>query len=188
MTMVSTVHLMLDEIGPIGIREALEKASCEHEDSLMPSHLDEESLVRANAQFWEQMLGMQMDTVPFAEEFCVDPGHVLVSVGLFGNWNGRIEVRMARNLADMATAAMLMQPVEAVVEADTLDATREIVNMIGGLLKSALPQPCSMTVPESAIATERLCSVLHGENTLTVAFRHEAGGLLVRVREEEAAS
>ena len=53
-----------------------------------------------------------------------------MSVGLFGNWNGRIEVRMARNLADMATAAMLMQPVEAVVEADTLDATREIVNMI----------------------------------------------------------
>ena len=88
----------------------------------------------------------------------------------------------------MATAAMLMQPVEAVVEADTLDATREIVNMIGGLLKSSLPQPCSMTVPESAIATERLCSVLHGENTLTVAFRHEAGGLLVRVREEQAAS
>ncbi|MDR3752677.1 MAG: chemotaxis protein CheX [Terracidiphilus sp.] len=154
----------------------------------MPSRLDEQSLVRANAQFWEQMLGMQMDTVPFAEEFCVDPGHVLVSVGLFGNWNGRIEVRMARNLADMATAAMLMQPVEAVVEADTLDATREIVNMIGGLLKSALPQPCSMTVPESAIATDRLCSVLHGENTLTVAFRHEAGGLLVRVREEVAAS
>jgi hypothetical protein len=34
----------------------------------MPSHLDEQSLVRANAQFWEQMLGMQMDTVPFAED------------------------------------------------------------------------------------------------------------------------
>jgi chemotaxis protein CheX len=150
----------------------------------MRTHLDEESLVRANAQFWEQMLGMQMDTVPFAEEFCVDAGHVLVSVGLFGNWNGRIEVRMARNLADTATAAMLMQPVEDVVEADTLDATREIVNMIGGLLKSSLPQPCSMTVPESAIATERLCSVLHGENTITVAFRHEAGGLLVRVQEK----
>ena len=38
----------------------------------MRTHLDEQSLVRANAQFWEQMLGMQMDTVPFAEEFCVD--------------------------------------------------------------------------------------------------------------------
>ena len=188
MTMVCAVHLMHDENCPIGIRAAPEEASCEREDSLMPSHLDEQSLVRANAQFWEQMLGMQMDTVPFAEDLCVDIGHILVSVDILGMWKGRIEVRMARNLADMATAAMLMQPVEAVVEADTLDATREIVNMIGGLLKSALPQPCSMTVPESAIAAERLCSVLHGENTLTVAFRHEAGGLLVRVREEQAAS
>jgi hypothetical protein len=60
----------------------------------------------------------------------VDIGHILVSVDILGTWNGRIEVRIARNLADMATAAMLMQPVEAVVEADTLDATREIVNMI----------------------------------------------------------
>jgi chemotaxis protein CheX len=174
--------------GPIGITQAQEKAGCEHEDSLMRTHLDEESLVRANAQFWEQMLGMQMDTVPFTEDFCVGIGHVLVSVDLLGMWKGRIEVRMARNLADTATAAMLMQSLEAVVEADTLDATREIVNMIAGLLKSSLPQPCSMTVPESAIATEKLCSLLQGENTLTVAFQHETGGLLVRVREEQAPS
>jgi chemotaxis protein CheX len=153
----------------------------------MPTHLDEESLVRANAQFWEQMLGMQMETVPFAEDLCVGAGHVLVSVDLSGIWNGRIEVRMAKDLAHAATAAMLMQPADEVGEADTLDATREIVNMIAGLLKSSLPQPCSMTVPESAIVTEMLCSRLHAKNTLTVAFRHATGGLLVRVREEENA-
>jgi CheY-specific phosphatase CheX len=149
----------------------------------MQFHLDEESLVRANTQFWEQMLGMQMETVPFAEEFCVSPGHVVVSVNLFGVWNGRIEVRMAKELAQATTAAMLMQPVETVVEADTLDATREVVNMIAGILKTSLP-PSSMTVPESEISDEQLCSRMHGENTLTVAFRHEFGGLLVRVREE----
>ena len=73
----------------------------------MQFHIDEESLVRANAQFWEQMLGMQMETVPFAEEFCVNPGHVVVSVNLKGEWNGRIEVRMAKELAQATTAAML---------------------------------------------------------------------------------
>ena len=151
----------------------------------MQTHIDEESLVRANAQFWEQMLGMQMETVPFAEDYCVDAGHVLVSVGLWGTWNGRVEVRLEKDLAHAATAAMLMQPVDTVCEADTLDATREIVNMIAGILKSSLP-PCSMTVPESAIVTERLCSRLHAGNTLTVAFRHEIGGLLVRVGEEDA--
>jgi chemotaxis protein CheX len=152
----------------------------------MRNHLDEESLVRANAQFWEQMLGMEMEPVPFTEDFYVGAGHVLVSVDLSGMWKGRIEVRMAMDLANAATAAMLMQPLETVIEADTLDATREIANMIAGLLKSSLPQPCSMTIPESAIATERLCSRLHAKNTLTVAFRHAIGGLLVRVREEES--
>jgi chemotaxis protein CheX len=163
---------------------AQEKTCRERKDSLLQTHLEEESLVRANAQFWEQMLGMQMETVPLAREYCVGAGHVLASVNLSGMWKGRIEVRMAMDLANAATAAMLMQPVDEVVEADTLDATREIVNMIAGLLKSSLPQPCSMTVPESAIATERLCSRLYAEDTLTVAFRHAIGGLLVRVRQE----
>lgn len=150
----------------------------------MQTHLNEELLVRANAQFWEQMLGIEMETVPPAEELCVDAGHVLLSVELSGMWNGRIEVRLARDLALVATAAMLMQPAETVGEADTLDAAREIVNMIAGLLKSSLPQPCSMTIPESAVATEQLCALLHGSGTLTVAFRHASGGLLLRVREK----
>jgi len=88
----------------------------------------------------------------------------------------------------MATAAMLMQPVEAVVEADTLDATREIVNMIGGLLKSALP---SAVLHDGSRVGDCSGEALLGaawEKQLTVAFRHEAGGLLVRVREEVAAS
>jgi CheY-specific phosphatase CheX len=152
----------------------------------MQTHPDEQLLVHANAQFWEQMLGMQMETVPSAEEYCVSPGHVLVSVSLSGEWNGRIEVRLAKELAQATTAAMLMQPVETVSEADMLDATREVVNMIAGILKASLP-PSSMTVPDSAIANELLCARLHGENTLTVAFRNETGGLLVRVQEQNSA-
>jgi hypothetical protein len=40
----------------------------------MRTHLNEEPLMRANAQFLEQMRGMQMDTVPFTENFCVGIG------------------------------------------------------------------------------------------------------------------
>jgi hypothetical protein len=65
---------MLSENGPIGMREAQEKARCEREDSQMRTHLNEEPLMRANAQFLEQMRGMQMDTVPFTENFCVGIG------------------------------------------------------------------------------------------------------------------
>jgi hypothetical protein len=79
---------------------------------------------------------------------------------------------------------MLMQSPDVVSESDTLDAIREIANMIGGVIKSSLPRPCAMALPESGVAEEGLCNEPHTEATLTVAFRHATGGLLVKVREE----
>lgn len=151
----------------------------------MRVRLDSESLVKASSQFWEQMLNMHLEPLPESEVFCVSPGHLLGCVNLSGVWKGRIEVRLAEGLALAATSAMLMQPLEAVGEADTLDAIREIANMIAGGIKSALPRPCSMTVPESAVANESLCTRPSSDDTLTVAFSHESGGLMVRVWEEE---
>jgi hypothetical protein len=80
---------------------------------------------------------------------------------------------------------MLMQPVETVGPADMLDATREIANMIAGVIKSSLPRPCTMTVPESIIEPERVCESQRTEDTLAVGFRHTDGDLMVRVSEHE---
>jgi hypothetical protein len=65
---------------------------------------------------------------------------------------------MAEGLAYQATAMMMMQPLETVAESDALDATKEIANMIAGTIKSSLPRPCTMTVPESIVETEGFCS------------------------------
>ncbi len=150
----------------------------------MRAQLDEESLIRANAQFWEQMLAMTLDPMPTPEEFCIAAGHVVASVNLSGVWTGRIEVRLAEGLAYHATAAMLMEPAEDVTELDALDATKEIANMIAGSIKSSLPRPCSMTVPESAVQKERFCSPPRTGDSLAVAFSHAAGDLMVRVWEQ----
>ena len=151
----------------------------------MRAQLNEESVIKANSQFWEQMLAMKMDTLPIVEEFCVGDGHMLACVDLSGQWKGRIEVRMAGRLAYEATAAMLMQPVEMVGEADALDATKEIANMIAGVIKSSLPRPCVMEVPRSAVEMKCFCGQPQTEDTLVVAFRHAAGDLMVRVWEQE---
>ncbi|MGA3049173.1 MAG: chemotaxis protein CheX [Terracidiphilus sp.] len=151
----------------------------------MRAHLDEQSVIKANSQFWEQMLAMTLDHALIPEEFCVGAGHLLGRVNLFGNWKGRIELRMTCALAYKATAAMMMLPVETVVEADALDATKEIANMIAGVIKSSLPRPCTMTVPESAVELVGYCGRQHTEDSLVVAFRHPAGDLMVRVWEQE---
>ena len=79
---------------------------------------------------------------------------------------------------------MMMQPIETVAELDALDAVREIVNMIAGGIKSSLPRPCSMTVPQSILVTETWCCGPGATDSLVVSFRHPAGDLLVRVWEQ----
>lgn len=151
----------------------------------MWAQLDEQSVIKANAQFWEQMLSMTLDPTASPDEFSSGSGHVLGSVSLSGAWKGRIEVRMTSGMAYEATAAMMMQPLDTVVEADALDATKEIANMIAGTLKSSLPRPCSMSVPESEVEAGEFSGQAPSEDSLVVAFRHAAGELMVRVWEQE---
>jgi hypothetical protein len=152
----------------------------------MRARIDQQCVIKANSQFWEQMLAISLLTLPAPEEFSVGAGHVLGSVDLGGVWKGRIEVRLAGGLAYVATAAMLMQPVETVGEADALDAAKEIANMIAGIIKSSLPRPCTMTVPESAVEAEGFRGPSQSEDSLVVAFRHASGDLMVRVWERES--
>jgi chemotaxis protein CheX len=153
----------------------------------MRVQLDEEFLVKASTQFWEQMLEMTLKQVPIRGKFCVGSRHLLGSVGLGGVWKGRVEVRLTEGLAHRATAIMLMLPIEDVAEADTIDATKEIANIIAGSIKSALPQPSTLTVPEAAVEAADFCDCPHTEETLAVAFEHADGGMMVRVCEQDSA-
>lgn len=157
----------------------------------MHPSVTEESIQNANAQFWEQMLAMHLAPVcqdggQESARRCIGTGHVVSSCSLSGVWSGRIEVRLSRGLALTATAAMLMQAEDRVEDADTLDAAKEIANMIAGTLKSALPRPCSMSVPSAGIEDADLCVLPRTEDSVTVFFAHDSGELMVRVCEAQA--
>jgi CheY-specific phosphatase CheX len=136
----------------------------------MKAQLVQQFVVNASAQFWEQMLAMKLDVMSCAEDFHASAGHMFGAVALTGVWKGRIEVRMAGGLAYHAAAAMMMQDEDTLVEADVLDATKEIANMLAGTIKSSLPRPCSMTVPESAVAQESFYGPAVTDNALVVSF------------------
>ena len=133
----------------------------------MRAALDEQCVITASDQFWQQMLSMNLDTLSTTNQFCVGSGHILGAVDLSGVWRGRIEVRLASGLATCATAAMLMLPEDAVAEADTLDAIKEVANIIAGVIKSSLPRPCSMAVPQSAVEPRGYCSPPRTPDTLS---------------------
>lgn len=150
------------------------------------TQLDAGCVIQASHQFWQQMLAMTLEPWLETGDFHADPGHVFGGVSLSGAWRGRIEVRFAGRLAREATAAMLMMPIETVGEEETIDATKEIANIIAGVIKSALPRPCAMTVPEAAIAGASFSGGDALGDSLAVAFRHSSGEMMVRVCEEFA--
>jgi len=149
-----------------------------------------ESIHNANAQFWEQMLAMRLEPIDETQLRCIGAEHVMGSCDLSGVWAGSVEVRLSRGLALHATSAMLMQPLEQVQANDTLDAIKEIANMIAGTIKSALPRPCVMTVPFAEVASADFCILPRTPNSVTVFFGHAAGELMIRVweRSEESKS
>jgi len=158
----------------------------------MHSAVTEASIQKASELFWEQMLAMRLEPVASAagseqtQRRCIGPAHVLASCELSGIWAGRIEVRLSSGLALSATAAMLMQSLDAVQPTDTLDAVQEIANMIAGTLKSALPRPCSLSVPSASLSSEDFCVLPRTHDTITVFFQHDSGMLMVRVWEYES--
>ena len=142
----------------------------------------EVQIEQANSLFWSQMLGVEMRRAVSAHSEWREDAHVAGWCVLSGAWSGRIEVRMTHGLAMMATSMMLALPEEHVRETDVMDATKEIANMIVGTIKSTLPRPCSMTVPEASAASG--AETLRAATGRSARFCHEQGELIVRLIEE----
>jgi CheY-specific phosphatase CheX len=152
---------------------------------VMHSAVTEAGIHRASAQFWEQMLAMELEPVESSGMRSIGVNHMMGSCDLAGAWSGCVEVRLSQGLAMRATAAMLMQSVDAVQAGDILDATKEIANMIAGIFKSALPRPCTMTIPHAEAIAEDFCVLPRTADSVAVFFRHDSGALMIRVCEAE---
>jgi chemotaxis protein CheX len=70
---------------------------------------------------------------------------VQASVAIRGDWTGTVTLEMAPDTAE--TAARTMLHLDAVEDGDVTDALGELVNMIGGNIKSLLPSGSTLGLP-----------------------------------------
>ncbi len=72
-------------------------------------------------------------------------------VAISGAWQGVVTVELEESLARLLTARMLAIPEgEEIGDSDIADAVGELVNMIGGNVKSLMPGPSSLSLPSVA--------------------------------------
>jgi chemotaxis protein CheX len=70
---------------------------------------------------------------------------VQASVAIHGDWSGTVTLEMTPETAETAARTMLF--LDAVAPEDVIDALGELVNMIGGNIKSLLPSGSALGLP-----------------------------------------
>ena len=108
--------------------------------TLEPSYDDVQMLVD---EVWTSFLGTEEPLLPCG------PGELNVgwsaAVTVSGEWHGVVSVELPTGLAEEVTRRMLM--VDEAHDEDVADAVGELVNMIGGNVKSLMPGPSVLSLP-----------------------------------------
>lgn len=98
-------------------------------------------IIKATCDVFRTM--MNMKAVPgevSVERAQVRSAEVIGSIGVAGFLSGSISLFLPRKLVDRSVAAMLMMEPEEVGKDDVIDAVGELVNMVGGNIKTELFQ------------------------------------------------
>lgn len=109
----------------------------------MTSTPEAQHLIDITESVWTQFLGVEIE--PDASRPA--PAECASTIAISGEWNGQVVVSCSTALARRAAAAMFHRPVEDMTEGHWRDALNEVVNIIGGNIKSLLPGPSRLELP-----------------------------------------
>lgn len=113
---------------------------------LTDSQLDSDALFGIATQVWTAYLDPD-GSQPLVPADDADPTDVVASISVTGGWDGHVVVGCSARAATAIAAAMLAIPVHEVTGADVADAIGELVNVVGGNVKSMLPGAGALTLP-----------------------------------------
>ena len=107
----------------------------------------EEDIDQITVSIWTSILGLEVqrcerDAPPYGQEDFLT-GYVEIS----GAWAGAVALHCSMSLAHQIAAIMFGVEPEVVHEKDMRDAVGELTNILGGNLKSLLPEPCVLSLP-----------------------------------------
>jgi len=106
----------------------------------------ESEIQQYNKLVWSTLLGF--DIQPKSGTFNISSENTITgSVQISGKWNGVISLYLPSSLVARITETMFsLESGQATLETKK-DAIGEMINMIGGNIKSMLPQPSSLSTP-----------------------------------------
>ena len=115
--------------------------------TIAPEQTDVHAIVE---QVWSSFLGDEEPLLPAYDVDAAFPAEDAWSsaVSIHGGWTGTVTIELSKVLAFSLTRVMMaMEESEPLDDGEVADAVGELVNMIGGNIKSLMPGPSALTLP-----------------------------------------
>lgn len=145
---------------------------------------DTETLQVIVGDVFSGLLGDVEPPEPDAESGAPLAVHAKVTVT--GEWNGHVLVECSAPLARQVTAHLLLTTAEELADDDVRDVVGELVNVIGGNVKSVMPGPSTLSLPSSSLAGEHHLDSDGSDAAAAVQFAWRQEPLRVSVFTQEA--
>lgn len=130
---------------------------------------------------FQTMFGCEV--YPIAEVWQVPPPAVTAAIYFAGSWRGAVLVETTELQARHWTARLMSIPVPEKFTDDVQDAMGELVNMVGGNLKSVLPKGVGLSMPSVVQGSSYSLRICGGNLTHRQAFLAEDGPFSVTLVE-----
>jgi chemotaxis protein CheX len=115
--------------------------------TIAPEMTDVQAIVD---QVWSSFLGDEEPLLPSLDADGAFPADDAwcAAVSVHGGWTGTVTIELSRELAHALSRLMMaMGEDEPLDDAEIADAVGELVNMVGGNIKSLMPGPSALTLP-----------------------------------------
>lgn len=130
---------------------------------------------------WQAMLGL--DIHPHSGEAVLQPtqGFLTGRVEISGAWNGVVLLHGSSQLAESAASMIFANGAPGVTEQDKLDAMYELTNIIGGNIKSLLPESSHLSLPSVEFTAPDRLTVSGATHMSELVFDCQGQPLFVNV-------
>ncbi|MGY1856123.1 chemotaxis protein CheX [Modestobacter sp. SYSU DS0290] len=113
--------------------------------------LDAQTVQSIADEVWPSLVGDGEVFIPVPAPPPLEPVSAWVTIS--GPWNGAVVLTCDSETAEALTESVLMlRPPTLVEEEDVEDALGELANVLGGNIKSVLPGPSSLGLPQTGVA------------------------------------
>ncbi len=145
----------------------------------------EEEILEITETTWQSMLGLEIH--PRALPVSIGPveGNLTGKVEISGAWTGVVLLHGSHELAAEAAAVIFSTEAGGGTAQDSLDAMYELTNIIGGNIKSLLPEPCQLSLPSVEQTTDAHLQVLGMEKVSELVFDCQDQPLFVSVWQQQ---